>query len=534
MQSSRTQLTALQAVGEVIQQEGDVTALLKRLTQRLVDLVTGAMAGGILIWEEAEKLLRLNTWHGASALSEAAVLALSERILDGVVARREGGQMSNTHGARYADPHLQDVFQSYGVLAEPLVRRGRVLGVLVLVCHGSGPRFPTRARELMTLFATPASLIVENLRLHDTLALCSRRLQTMTHLTQIVSSSLDMGEVLRDIAQAAASFMDARVVSIWTVATEDGWLDLAAFSDETQGHDFPLCRVSFSQGGVGWVATQRQLLHAPDVFSDARFVALKWWQKHGLQSFLGLPLILQGTLLGVLALNGARPFAVDSYGQRLLESFVAQAVIAINNARLFRELRQRTTTLMSTNTALQTQIAERRRTEEALRESEQRFRTIFAASPLGMALVGLNGDLLHVNTMLCGMTGYVAHELTGCLMQDMIHPEDVAQDMAVRRQLFAGNIPSYKLETRYVRKTGETFWINVTAALVRDAAGQLVHAVTMVEDITERKLAETMLHQARVALEWRVQERTAKLAAANDALQTEVEERRRAQAALIR
>jgi PAS domain S-box-containing protein len=386
----------------------------------------------------------------------------------------------------------------------------------------------------MTLFATHASLIVENLRLHDTLALRSRRLQTVTRLTQIVSPSLDMGEVLREIAQAAASFMDARVVSIWTIATEDGWLDLAAFSDESQGHDFPLRRVSLAQGGVGWVATQRQLLQVPDVFSDARFVALEWWQKHDLQSFLGLPLILQGTLLGVLALNGARPFSMDSYHQRLLENFVAQAVIAINNARLFRELRQRTTTLVSTNTALQTQMAERRRTEEALRESEQRFRTIFEASPLGMALVGLNGHLLHVNAMLCGMTGYAAHELTGCLMHDMIHPEDVAQDMAVRRQLFAGNIPSYKLETRYVRKTGEAFWVNVTATLVRDAAGQPVHVVTMVEDITERKRAETMLHQAQVALEWRVQERTAELAAANDALQTEVEERRRAQAALIR
>ena len=73
----------------------------------------------------------------------------------------------------------------------------------------------------------------------------------------------------------------------------------------------------------------------PDVFSDGRFVALDWWRTHELKSFFGVPVMLDGTLLGVLALNGREPFHFGADDERLLDAFVDQAAVAIRNASLF-------------------------------------------------------------------------------------------------------------------------------------------------------------------------------------------------------
>jgi signal transduction protein with GAF and PtsI domain len=98
---------------------------------------------------------------------------------------------------------------------------------------------------------------------------------------------------------------------------------------------YRLKTVSFEQGVMGWVARHGRVLNVPDAFKDGRFMALDWWRRHGLSSFLGLPVILDGVLLAVLTLNGREPFQLDPEDERLLESFGAQAALAIRNASLY-------------------------------------------------------------------------------------------------------------------------------------------------------------------------------------------------------
>ena len=151
------------------------------------------------------------------------------------------------------------------------------------------------------------------------------RQQTLARLNQIVSSTLDMDAVLGEIARAAATLMEAPVVSFWFVDEATRTLEVRAFSEEGQCAEVPVKQMPFGQGGVGWVATHRCRLNIPDVFADSRFVAVDWWQARGLGSFLAVPVMLEDTLLAVLALHGRQPFRLELADEQLLDSFVVQA-----------------------------------------------------------------------------------------------------------------------------------------------------------------------------------------------------------------
>jgi PAS domain S-box-containing protein len=167
------------------------------------------------------------------------------------------------------------------------------------------------------------------------------RLQALARLSRLVSSSLDLDEVLPAIARAAAELMSIPAVSFWIVNERERRLDARAFSDPAVYRDFPQTSATFEQGGVGWIATHRQPLEVPDVFADARFFRQDWWRAHGLTSFLGMPVFLQDRLLAVLGMVSRTPFRLAPDDQELLEAFAAQAAVAIRNAQLFAESEQR-------------------------------------------------------------------------------------------------------------------------------------------------------------------------------------------------
>jgi PAS domain S-box-containing protein len=144
-----------------------------------------------------------------------------------------------------------------------------------------------------------------------------------------------------------------------------------------------------------------------------------------------------------------------------------------------------------------TDITERKQAEEALRTSEARSRATFEQAAVGMAEVGLDGRWLRVNQRLCDIVGYTYEELLQRSFQDITHPEDLDRDLALVRQVLAGERPNYTMEKRYVRKDRSTVWINLTVGLVRDEAGAPRYFVSVVEDIATRKRAEEELAASR-------------------------------------
>ena len=131
-----------------------------------------------------------------------------------------------------------------------------------------------------------------------------------------------------------------------------------------------------------------------------------------------------------------------------------------------------------------------------VRESEERFRKVFEQGPIGMGLVGTDGRFFVVNSQLCQMLGYTEDELTRLTFVDITHPDHVTQDLEAVRRLYAGEIPYYKAEKRYIKKDGDILWGNLTAAVIRDAEGKSLYTLPMIEDITERKKAQEELAKA--------------------------------------
>jgi diguanylate cyclase (GGDEF)-like protein/PAS domain S-box-containing protein len=138
-------------------------------------------------------------------------------------------------------------------------------------------------------------------------------------------------------------------------------------------------------------------------------------------------------------------------------------------------------------------VTERVLAQRGLEEAEERFRRAFDDAPIGMALAGLDGRWLRVNPTLCEITGYLEEELLARTFQDISHPDDLQEDLDMLDNLIAGDVRSYRVEKRYVRRNGRIVWVNVSCSLILDADGKPLHLVSQIEDVTARKRVESRL-----------------------------------------
>jgi two-component system cell cycle sensor histidine kinase/response regulator CckA len=144
---------------------------------------------------------------------------------------------------------------------------------------------------------------------------------------------------------------------------------------------------------------------------------------------------------------------------------------------------------------------ERSRQEEALRESEERFRAIFEHAAVGIAQVALDGKWMMTNQRFCAIVGYTEAELRERTFQDLTHAEDREASLAGREMLLAGKREAYTMEKRYLHKDGSLVWVLVSVSVVRDASGNPEFFLTVIEDIAERKQAEEALVRLATAVE---------------------------------
>ena len=181
---------------------------------------------------------------------------------------------------------------------------------------------------------------------------------------------------------------------------------------------------------------------------------------------------------------------------------VLHARIAERDAALF-ELKQ----AMATMVRMEEHQREQARLLEEVHRSETKLRSIFESAAVGIARVGIDGRFLEVNDRFVEIAGWPREDLLAGAFQEITHPDDLEADLAHVDQLLRG-AGWFAMEKRYLRKDGGVVWAHLTASVIRDAAGEPDHFVSIIRDISEEKrtqqsrdlLMREVDHRARNAL----------------------------------
>ncbi|MTJ80409.1 MAG: PAS domain S-box protein, partial [Telmatospirillum sp.] len=281
--------------------------------------------------------------------------------------------------------------------------------------------------------------------------------------------------------------------------------------DPDAGEDRGTRRYSVGLSTCGWSAVIEipGPLYRASLFSAAGFLA---------SAILGASLIsvLGGAILSRRLGRAVAAVAGAGAGD-------AGAAIPVPEIVEFADLQRR----------LEDAAEQHRSSEAALRASEQRFRATFEQAAVGLAIVSPEGQWIRVNHKMCEIVSYTHDELLRIRFQDITHPDDLQADMAAVQRVLAGEIDSYSMEKRYIRKDGGQIWVNLTVALVWKPDGSPDYFISVVEDIEARKRMEAVLRETQSsALEAQRQARLAALNLMEDAVMAR--ERAEASAAALR
>lgn len=138
-------------------------------------------------------------------------------------------------------------------------------------------------------------------------------------------------------------------------------------------------------------------------------------------------------------------------------------------------------------------ITELKQTSQALQESELLFRSLFEQSAIGICFCTPEGYIFEANDAFRAITGYSQTELRTIRHRDLLYSDDVSDALTVFRHLIEGTIPNFSIELRYCCKGGRVIWVNLTASILRDEAGQAQVLQTLIKDISDRKQSEDYL-----------------------------------------
>ena len=229
-------------------------------------------------------------------------------------------------------------------------------------------------------------------------------------------------------------------------------------------------------GLAGEVLQSREPLWVPDLARDPRAMWRELATQTGWNSALLAPVLWQRRVVGVLDFNAPDIPEPDEQLLDLMQALGAQIGNFYSRAVML----------------------------DRLRESEERYSTLVELAAIGISHVDLDGRFVHVNRQLCNMLGYTREELLQLNVRDISHPDDRHATDKDRARLHAGEIDFFKAEKRYLRKDGSAVWVHLTVRARRGADGHRVHDISIVEDITERREAQSRIeYECKGRIPWR-------------------------------
>ncbi len=249
----------------------------------------------------------------------------------------------------YAQGNVPDIMKISSVIAVPMLKEHRPVGAIALVRAAKGT-FPQRQIDLLKTFADQAVIAIENARLFDEVQAKTRDLtEALTYQTatadvlKIISrSTVDLEKVLDTLVETAARLCRADQAVMFRLR-DDVFEPVATRGLLEQAKAYFTAHPPKPGRGTmaGRVALERRTVHIPDVLQDAEYTYTEVQKVAGFRTVLGVPLLRKETLVGIFSLNRTRVDPFTDKEIELVSTFADQAVIAIENARLFEELRER-------------------------------------------------------------------------------------------------------------------------------------------------------------------------------------------------
>ena len=350
------QLEALRAITQEITRELDLTALLRLITRRAMELA-GAASGVTHLWDESEQVLIPRAWDGLEDWIGEVRIQLGEGITGAVAQRRAGMLVNDYRHWDGANPLFVERTNITAIVAEPLLYRGRLLGVITLNNAATEGPFTDRDRDLLRLFADQAAIAIANAQLFteseerrrtaeamaEETAHRQREAEIISELAKDLNTSLDLDTVLQRVVEGAKELCRSDHARITLRDPESNAMRFRYWAG-AKYEGYGDATIEPGKGIGGQVLLTKRPFRTDDYLSDPRFTKdyASWAHANGTIASMVVPILIGNEVAGLLIVTNEchRPFTDNDEG--ILLRLAAHAAVAIHNAQLYESQEVRT------------------------------------------------------------------------------------------------------------------------------------------------------------------------------------------------
>jgi PAS domain S-box-containing protein len=324
--------------------------------------------------------------------------------------------------------------------------------------------------------------ITEQERAREIIRLRNREQRLHTQTRQAFNSSLNLDQVIVSVLEEVRRLMGVVGSSIWLIDRDTGELVCEQATGD-YGETLRGWRLAPGEGLAGWVVRHGESSIAPDTYSDERhYKEVDQVIGKNMQSILTVPLHVKGDVIGVLQVVDTETGRFDKNHLALMESLAGSAAIAIENARLYEKARQ--------------EISIRKQTEAALRESENKYRTVLEANPDSVIVCDMERKVTYLNPTFTKVFGWTLEECLGKKMDMFVPEENWPETIEMIEKVLAGENLS-GIETFRYTKAGDIVPVSISGAIYHDHDGNPVGSVVNLRNIYEQKKLEAQIQQVQ-------------------------------------